>query len=164
MENVLGKNIAKHRAQRGLTQDQLAEQFGITAQAVSKWETGNSCPDVMLLTAIADFFHITVDELLRGEAVAETRLIPQEQRKDIDQMVLKVGVNSAAGDRVRLNLPLPLVKLALELGMQMPEFNGMEALTNLDLNAILAMVDRGIIGKLAEVESAAGDVVEIYVE
>lgn len=118
----------------------------------------------MLLTAIADFFHITVDELLRGEAVAETRLIPQEQRKDIDQMVLKVGVNSAAGDRVRLNLPLPLVKLALELGMQMPEFNGMEALKNLDLNAILAMVDRGIIGKLAEVESAAGDVVEIYVE
>ena len=42
MENVLGKNIAKHRAQRGLTQDQLAEQFGITAQAVSKWETGGS--------------------------------------------------------------------------------------------------------------------------
>ena len=42
MENVLGKNIAKYRAKKGLTQDQLAEKFGVTAQAVSKWETGVS--------------------------------------------------------------------------------------------------------------------------
>ena len=164
MENMLGKNIAKYRNQKGLTQDQLAEHFGVTAQAVSKWETGNSCPDVLLLTTIADFFHITVDELLRGETAAETRLVPEDERKDVDKMLLKIVVDSAKGDRVRLNLPLPLVKLALELGMQMPEVNGIEALKNLDLNAILQMVDRGVIGKLVEVESAEGDIVEISVE
>ena len=164
MENVLGKNIAKYRAKKGLTQDQLAEKFGVTAQAVSKWETGNSCPDITLLVPIADFFQISVDELLRGDQPQETRLLPPEERKDFDRMILRVMVDSHRGDRVRVNLPLPLLKLGLELGVQMPEINGAEALQDIDLKAILQLVDSGVIGELVEVESAQGDIVHIVVE
>ena len=65
---------------------------------------------------------------------------------------------------MRVNLPLPLIKLGLELGVQMPEINGAEALQDIDLKAILQLVDSGVIGELVEVESAQGDIVHIVVE
>ena len=64
MEETLGKRIMRHRKALGLTQDQLAEQLGITAQAVSKWENDQSCPDIAMLPRIARVFGISVDELL----------------------------------------------------------------------------------------------------
>ena len=64
MEQTLGKNIARHRKALGLTQDQLAEQLGVTAQAVSKWENDQSCPDITMLPRLAEIFRTTTDELL----------------------------------------------------------------------------------------------------
>ena len=64
MEQTLGKRIVEHRKRIGLTQDQLAEQLGITAQAVSKWENDLSCPDITTLPKLAEIFGITTDELL----------------------------------------------------------------------------------------------------
>lgn len=64
MEETLGKRIAAQRKGLGLTQDQLAEKIGVTAQAVSKWENDQSCPDIATLPCLADIFGITTDELL----------------------------------------------------------------------------------------------------
>lgn len=64
MEETLGKRIATHRKALGLTQDALAEQLGITAQAVSKWENGQSCPDITMLPKLAEIFGCTTDALL----------------------------------------------------------------------------------------------------
>ena len=64
MEETLGKRIVAHRKRLGLTQDQLAEKMGITAQAVSKWENDQSCPDISALPQLADIFGITIDALL----------------------------------------------------------------------------------------------------
>ncbi len=64
---VIGKNIRELRRRNRMTQLQLAEQLGITAQAVSKWETGHSAPDISLLPYIAELFGITIDELLNIE-------------------------------------------------------------------------------------------------
>jgi len=64
MEETLGKRIATHRKTLGLTQDALAEQLGITAQAVSKWENDQSCPDISMLPRLATIFDCTTDELL----------------------------------------------------------------------------------------------------
>lgn len=63
----LGKKIAYYRKNKNITQDELAKQLGISNQAVSKWETGQSCPDVELLPKIADIFEITLDELFERE-------------------------------------------------------------------------------------------------
>ncbi len=64
MEQTLGKRIAENRKRMKLTQDQLAEQLGITAQAVSKWENDQSCPDITMLPRLAKIFGITTDQLL----------------------------------------------------------------------------------------------------
>lgn len=67
MEQTLGKRIAQHRKRLGLTQDALAERLGITAQAISKWENDQSCPDISMLPRLAEIFGITTDELLGKE-------------------------------------------------------------------------------------------------
>lgn len=61
---TLGKRILYHRKRLGLTQDQLAEKMGVTAQAVSKWEHDLSCPDVTAVPRLAELFGISTDELL----------------------------------------------------------------------------------------------------
>lgn len=61
----IGANIASYRKAQGLTQASLAEKLNYSDKAVSKWERGESVPDVMTLVALARQFGITVDELLQ---------------------------------------------------------------------------------------------------
>ena len=68
---TLGKRILYHRKRLGLTQDQLAEKMGVTAQAVSKWEHDLSCPDVTAVPRLAELFGISTDELLGVPRAAE---------------------------------------------------------------------------------------------
>ena len=63
---TIGKNIAELRKNNGMTQEQLAEMLGVSSQSISKWENGVTMPDILLLTAIAGFFDITIDELYSG--------------------------------------------------------------------------------------------------
>ena len=60
---TLGNKISECRKNKGMTQDALAQLLVVTNQAVSKWESDQSCPDVMLLPKLADIFGITMDEL-----------------------------------------------------------------------------------------------------
>ncbi len=60
----LGKRIADARHDTGLTQKDLADKVGVTAQAVSKWERGSSCPDISILDEIADTLGVSVSSLL----------------------------------------------------------------------------------------------------
>ncbi len=60
----LGKRIADIRHKSGLTQRDLADKVGVTAQAVSKWERGSSCPDISILDEIADTLGVSVSYLL----------------------------------------------------------------------------------------------------
>lgn len=64
MEETLGKRISTARKALGLTQDALAEKLGVTAQAVSKWENGQSCPDITILPKLSQIFGMSVDTLL----------------------------------------------------------------------------------------------------
>ena len=60
----LGENLRKFRLQRELTQEQLADILGVSAQAVSRWENGTTYPDITLLPTVASYFEITLDELM----------------------------------------------------------------------------------------------------
>ena len=63
-ENTIGKRIQALRKERGLTQKQLADAVGVTPQAVSKWETDESCPDITALPLLASALGVSVDTLL----------------------------------------------------------------------------------------------------
>lgn len=64
MNELIGNNIMTLRKQHGLTQEQLANALGISYQAVSKWETGNACPDISTLPLLADLFDVSVDQII----------------------------------------------------------------------------------------------------
>lgn len=85
MEQTLGKRIAENRKRLKMTQDSLAEQLGITAQAVSKWENDQSCPDITMLPKLAEIFGITTDELLghtAQEKVHEAEVVEPKAEAD----------------------------------------------------------------------------------
>lgn len=137
---------------------------GFPPQAVSKWENDVSCPDISLLPRLCGTLGITSDELLTGRT-NEVKLVPADQRKSLDELTLRVYVNSADGDRVKVNIPMSLVKVCMELGVDVTAgAGGKDAMKNLDIGKIVDLVERGAIGKLVEVESGAGDVVEVVVE
>lgn len=86
MEETLGKRIAANRKRLGMTQDQLAEKLGVTAQAVSKWENDQSCPDITTLPRLATIFGTTTDALLGMEPrdeppVHRAEVIPSPEEK-----------------------------------------------------------------------------------
>ena len=69
---ILRKNLAIFRKQRHLTQEQLANELGLTFQAISKWENGLSCPDISLLPQLAERFG---DDILRADGTLDRRLL-----------------------------------------------------------------------------------------
>ena len=128
METTMGNRIAMLRRKKELKQDELAELLGVSPQAVSKWENDQSCPDIGLLPKLGQILGITVDELLTGKAPesATVKMLSPEQRKDMKDMMLRIIVESAEGDKVRVNLPLALVQAAADMGIQIPRSTAMK--------------------------------------
>lgn len=166
MEKTIGNRISEYRKEKNLKQEQLAEMLNVTPQAVSKWENDLTCPDICLLPGLAKIFDVTIDELLVGKKkeVKVVEVLPEEKRKDINELMVRIVVNSADGDKVKVNLPMQLIEAAINLGLEMPEVSGNNSLKNIDFKKILELVKKGAVGNLIEVESADGDIVNIFVE
>jgi len=164
MKETLGARIGRLRREKGFKQDEVAQALEVSAQAVSKWENDQTCPDIMLLPALANMLGVTVDELLCGKKEPLVQIPPLEERKDIKDLFLRMTVQSSAGDKVRINLPVVLVQAFVETGVDLSQVSGSDALKNIDLGKILSLAERGVVGNLLEVESAAGDVVQVFVE
>ena len=64
MKDILGSNIVRYRKERDLTQEELAKQLNITYQAVSKWENGQTKPDISLLPLLASILNVSIDRLM----------------------------------------------------------------------------------------------------
>ena len=64
---LLNEKISIIRKMNNLTQEEFAEELGVSRQAVSKWENGSSVPDVQMLLRIADYYNLTLDQLVRDE-------------------------------------------------------------------------------------------------
>lgn len=168
MNNTLGARITQKRKELNFTQEELAEKLGVSAQAVSKWENDLSCPDITLLPTLANVLGITVDELLTGKK-DDVKFVPEGQRKPLEELTLYILMQSCSGDKMKVTLPLPLVKIALDLGTNiLPQMNGMENLKDYDwneiLNQVMDMAERGLIGKIFEAESCDGNIMEIVVK
>lgn len=166
MNETLGMRISEYRKKKGYKQDELAEKLGVSAQAVSKWENDVSCPDITLLTSLADALGVSLDDLLRGKKEAERAvLMSEEERSDPDLLMLVIKVHSSDGDTVRVNLPLPLVRVLVNAGVSIGDMGGDKVKgLNIDWAQIITLATSGVIGKLVEIKSKDGDTVEIVVE
>ncbi len=85
MNIYLGENLKELRRKRNLTQEKLAEFLGVSFQAVSKWERGDTFPDIAILPEIASFFKVSVDELL-GVNRAENEKEIREKLNEYDHL------------------------------------------------------------------------------
>ena len=166
MDMTIGKRIAARRREKGLKQDDLAQLLEVSPQAVSKWENDQTCPDISLLPLLARTLGISVDELLSGKQEAQpvVKLVPEQERKDIKDMMLRLMVDSNAGDKVRMNIPMAVVQVAVDMGMAMPQISGNEALQQINWTQIMDLAHHGAMGNLLEIESVNGDTVRIFVE
>ena len=162
--NTIGRRIAMLRKARGLTQEELAQRLDVSSQAVSKWENDVSCPDIAALPKLADVLHTTTDYILSGKK-DEVRCIPEDQRKTSAELTMRIKLLSADGDKIQVNLPVPMLRAFMEAGMDIAaEMSGMESLNKLNMNQVLLLIENGTVGKLVEIEGADGAVVEIVVE
>ena len=93
MEFTLGKRIVQNRKRIGLTQDALAEKLGVTAQAVSKWENDQSCPDITMLPKLAEIFETTTDALLgiKNDIPAKEATVERDEDIGNDGLHLQNG-------------------------------------------------------------------------
>jgi len=78
----IAKTITSKRKEKGVTQEELSSHIGVSIAAVSKWETGQSYPDILLLPQLAAYFNISIDDLMGYE--------PQMEKKDIAKLYLKL--------------------------------------------------------------------------
>ncbi len=81
----IGEFLRELRKGKGLTQEQLAEQFNISRRSVSRWETGSNLPDLDILIEMTDYYGVELKEILNGERKSE------KMNEELKETVLKVA-------------------------------------------------------------------------
>jgi len=84
----IARTIVKMRREKGLTQEDIANYIGVSKASVSKWETGQSYPDITFLPQLATLFNISIDELMGYE--------PQMSKEDIRKLYVKLSADFAS--------------------------------------------------------------------
>lgn len=96
---TLGEKIQKLRKQRGLSQEALAEKVTVTRQTISKWELGQSTPDLDFIAQLSDIFNVSSDYLIKDEMVEPDEL-PYKKRSyhlsERGKRIILVVVSAAA--------------------------------------------------------------------
>lgn len=110
MNITIGENLKRLRKTRGMTQEGLASQLHVSSQSVSKWERGESYPDITVLPTIANFFEITVDSLLGNDKAQNERKI-KEYCEKVRELT---GNGGRTGDAVEYEKAFALAKKAYD--------------------------------------------------
>ena len=84
-QKKVGGFLKELRKEKGLTQEQLAEQFGVSDRTVSRWENGNNMPDLDILIEISDFYDVDLREIFNGERKSE--MMNKETKETVLQAV-----------------------------------------------------------------------------
>lgn len=161
----LGNNISEKRKAKGMTQEELAANLGVSPQAVSKWENNLSCPDISLLPAIAKIFGMSVDELLGAASatdnVAEEKTFAEPETvyeepvftgKKATTLLITTERNGKVSN---VRFPLTIMRFGLNLGSTFGGITGAQA------NTIENAVKTGLSGEILSVDGENGEKVTI---
>ena len=81
-QTKVGAFLKDLRKEKEITQEQLAEELGVSGRTISRWETGKNMPDISLLVEIAEFFDVSIPEIIKGERKSESM---EEEVKEISE-------------------------------------------------------------------------------
>ncbi|MDE5892735.1 MAG: methyltransferase domain-containing protein [Acetatifactor sp.] len=163
--------IAELRRQRGISQQQLAEQVGVTFQTVSKWETCTTMPDITMLPVLAGYFQVSVDQLLGLQPLQGEEYLPVEsgtrgyweERADYLLRTRKTMINqdyiAFLVERVwQIQEPVKVLDCGCGLGflasMLMPALPSGSAYHGVDLSQNLIAEGRQLLGQAGWVASS----------
>ena len=92
---ILADKIIDERKKNGWSQEELAEQLGVSRQSVSKWESAGSVPDLKKVIQMAELFGVSTDYLLKDEMEKENRGIAETSGRDADSLLRRVSMEEA---------------------------------------------------------------------
>lgn len=168
MNFEVGKKICKLRKDKNMTQERLASELGISVAAISKWETGNSLPDILMLCSIADFFDVSTDELLGRNknkkkviVVDDSEFIRESLKRILSDNGCEVVGEVIEGEEL-LNMLKKIKTDLIILDINMPGMDGMTALKNVvksypDIKVIMcsAVTDKEVIDRAISLGASA---------
>lgn len=111
----IGSFLKKLRNENNLTQEQLAEKFGVSQRSVSRWENGNTMPDISILIELADYYDVDLREILNGER--ETKTMKEDLK---ETLVMVADYTSVEKDKIKKELTTMLaisIPLFIVLGV-----------------------------------------------
>lgn len=161
MSKKFSENFSALRKEKGLTQAEVAAKLNISAQAISKWENGESMPDVSLLGDIAELFDTTIDALF-GRVDKEKVEVVEPPKGNYNDYFLRIDAVSGDGSNAKINIPLAVATIMFR-GKSEISIGGF-TLTQTDFESILNMIDAGAVGPLVDAVSQDGSHARIYVE
>ncbi len=150
----IGENLKRLRREKDLTQEELSAHLGISFQAISKWERGESYPDITILPALSNYFKVSIDELVGMEEIKRT-----EEYEKINKKWLENRKNNKHKENVKLmkdalkffpNDALLLVQLSSSL----ERLDGTEAEKTQYLKESLSVQEQILRGEDSEVRNA----------
>lgn len=168
MNITVGKKIYELRKSQNMTQENLAAELGVSVAAVSKWETGNSIPDILMLCSIADFFDVSTDELL-GRAKNKKKVIIADDVKFLRDTLSKILcengceiIGEAEDGKELLNMLKNKKPDLIMLDIKMPEMDGIAALEQIkkdypDVKVIMcsAVTEKAVIDSAMKLGAAS---------
>lgn len=99
-QQKVGRFLKELRKEKNLTQEQLAERLNVTGRTVSRWETGSNMPDISILVELADFYEVTIPEIIDGERKGKN------MNEEVKEAALKVAEYSNAEKKKQARIVL----------------------------------------------------------
>lgn len=85
-QSKIGSFLKELRKEKALTQEQLAEKFGVSSRTVSRWENGNNMPDITILVELAEFYDLDIREIIAGEKKSEVKDMNDEMKDTLEKV------------------------------------------------------------------------------
>ncbi len=154
----IGANIMKARKAKGYTQMSLADELGVSFQAVSNWERGQTCPDIANLSELSRVLDISIDELLGNRRAAQitkdiaedkTPELEPEELAQVAPLLTEEQADKAAGKKIRMTDLMTLAPFASEEFLTRQARKHLESGCTLwELGALAPFLDETVLGEL----------------
>ena len=123
-QKKIGSFLKELRKEKGITQEEFAENLNVSGRTVSRWETGVNMPDISLLVDIAEFFNVSIPEIINGERKSE--IMEKEVKEVAEAMSNYAGAEkSVILKRVKLISIIGLISLVIGLVMEAINYDSM---------------------------------------